>query len=113
MSVFSNAGNATLGEIIAHLEKLPRDRILERGFRRPHSYRGYYEDLAFEPIQFIGVGFMLDEARSALGKTFEGYKGGQYKMHEGTDCWLAEWGCTGVPIMLPGGRNQPYFLPEP
>lgn len=110
MSVWSNAGNATLGEIIKHLEGLPRDQSVAEGFGNPHSYRGYYEDLAFEPVENTTVGEMLDAAREALGQTFGGYKGGDYHMDEGTDCWLAEYGCTGVPIMLPDVQRT-YLLP--
>lgn len=49
MSTWSNAGNATLGEIIAYLKTFPPDRVIANGFTHAHSYRGYYEDLAFEP----------------------------------------------------------------
>jgi hypothetical protein len=38
-----------LGELIEALEKLPEDRVLPVGFDKPHSYRGYYNELAFEP----------------------------------------------------------------
>ena len=38
------------------------------------------------------VADMLACAKSALGKTFQGWKGGDYKMHEYTTCWLAERG---------------------
>lgn len=35
---------------------------------------------------------MLEHAKSALGATFTGYKGGEYTMNEYTDCWIAEYG---------------------
>jgi hypothetical protein len=46
---------------------------------------------------------MLADARSALGATFHGWKGGEYTMAEYTDCWLAVAGCTGEgigPVLL-------------
>ena len=112
MSAWSAAGNATLGEIITYLRTLPREQHVPHGFGEPQSYRGYYEDLAFEPVADTTVGAMLDAAESALGKTFTGYKGGEFKMTECTDCWLAEYGSSGVPIVLPDSELA-YRLPSP
>lgn len=109
MSAYSDNGNVTLGELIRYLELLPPDQPVDVGFGRPHSYRGYYEDLAFEPVANTTIGNMLAAARSALGATFEGYKGGDYVMGERTDCWLAEYGDTGVPIVL--HAPPAYVLP--
>lgn len=83
-----------LGELIEFLEQLPPDHIVEYGFGSPSSYRGYYEDVAFSPVESTTIGDMLDHAKSALGKTFTGYKGGSYKMTEYTDCWIAEYGTS-------------------
>lgn len=82
----------TLGELIEALEAEPKDKLVFHGFNNPHSYRGYYNDLAFEPAQDITVGEMLEAARSAVGKTFTGYKGGDFKMDTYTDVWLSEDG---------------------
>ena len=84
----------TLGELIRALEKEP-DRQLEVGFGNPHSYRGWYEQLAFEPMEDTTVAAMLREARGALGVTFTGWKGGEYQMSEHTDCHLAYMGRIG------------------
>ncbi len=66
----------------------------------PHSYRGYYSDLAFESDGFtITVKEFLTLCTEALGKTFEGYKGGDFIMTEDTPLWLASYGCTGSAIM--------------
>ena len=62
------------------------------GFGKAHSYRGFYEDVAFEPKENVTFGEMLVEARIALGKTFTGHKGGEYTMREYTDCWIAPYG---------------------
>ncbi len=88
-------GTATLGNLIARLEKEDPARVLPLGFTHAHSYRGYYEDLAFEPAENVTVGHMLAEARSAMGRTFTGYKGGEYQMSEWTTVWLAPYGETG------------------
>ena len=82
----------TLDELIHALEAEDPTAVLPLGFTNAHSYRGYYEQLAFEPTADVTVGEMLAAARSALGATFEGYKGGSYTMLGWTDCWLAEEG---------------------
>jgi len=93
----------TLGELIQFLEARDPERAVPLGFAKPHSYRGYYDDLAFEPAKNVTVRSMLACARDALDRTFTGYKGGEYKMGEYTDVWLAEYSHTGEgigPILL-------------
>jgi hypothetical protein len=84
----------TLGELIKQLEKQDQGRYVKRGFGQPHSYRGYYNEVAFEHASDISVASMLEHARSAIGPMFEGYKGGEYHYTPETQCWLAEYGCT-------------------
>ncbi|MFF0277805.1 SLOG family protein [Streptomyces sp. NPDC004330] len=78
-----------LGELIATLEAADPDLVLPDGFTHPHSYRDYYHERAFKPAGNVTVGDMLADARSALGTTYEGWKGGDYVMSEHTDCWLS------------------------
>jgi len=85
---------ATLGALIETLESLPQDAVIPDGFARPHSYRGVYEELAFEPQANTVVRDMLAEARGALGQVFDGWKGGEYKMYEWTPVHLANRGDT-------------------
>lgn len=77
----------TLGELIEFLEQ-PLDTNARRvfGFKAPHSYRGYCNELAFEPTTIVPIEFMLDEAKSAIGRNFEG--GG--RMTVDTLVWIAE-----------------------
>ncbi len=82
----------TLDELIAVLEAEDPDRVLPLGFSNPHSWRGVYSELAFEPTANVTVGQMLADARSARGATYEGWKGGDFTMSGHTDCWLAEEG---------------------
>ncbi len=96
-----------LKELIAALVKEDPSAILPRGFRNPHSYRGYYDRLAFEPAENISIGEMLECAESALGRTFQGYKGGDYVMGEYTEVYIAEYGCCGEEI---GPRLLSYML---
>ena len=88
----------TLSKLIEFLEKRNPNQIVEFGFGRPMSYRGDYSQLAFEPKRSVTIGEMLTHAKSALGKTFTGYKGGEYTMDDYTDCWLAEYGSCGETI---------------
>lgn len=88
----------SLGELIAALERENPDLRLPLGFGNPHSYRGYYEQLAFEPAENVTVRSMLADARGVLGQTLTGYKGGEYRMDEHTDVWLSRYGTTGETI---------------
>lgn len=84
----------SLGDLIERLEREDPDRVIPLGFANPHSYRGDYMDLAFEPVRDIPIADMLAAARFALGSTFEGYKGGSYTMAEHSSCWIAEYGTS-------------------
>lgn len=90
----------TLGEFIAALEALPAHLLLDWGIEHPHSYRGYYNDLAFEKVGPQTVAEALTVARSALGQTYQGWKGGGYTMTEWVDVYCATEGSVGSEIVL-------------
>lgn len=69
-----------LKDLIELLEKFPADMHVAEGFGNPHSWRGVYAELAFEPVDNTTVGEMLREARSAVGETYTGWKGGDFVM---------------------------------
>ncbi len=96
MSEYGYENGVTLGRLIKELKKIDADQIIEFGFYHPHSYRGYYDELAFEPKKNVTAGSMLACAESAVGKVYSGYKGGDYTMTELTDCWIANYGRCGV-----------------
>lgn len=88
-----------LGAVIARLKQEDPTKPVALGFANPHSYRGIYNDVAFELTLGTTVGEMLAAAESALGATFQGWKGGDYRMSEWTDAWLvAEEGECGESI---------------
>ena len=92
-----------LEELIEFLEKREPETVVPLGFDSPHSYRGYYDELAFEPRENTTVGAMLACAKQALRETYKGYKGGEYTMGEWTQCHLAPYGNTGEgigPVLL-------------
>lgn len=82
----------TLADLIARLERAPQDAVVRHGFRYPHSYRGDYAQLAFEPAEFVFVRDLLAHAQGALGATYRGYKGGDFRMEATTEVKLARWG---------------------
>jgi hypothetical protein len=103
----------TLGELIDYLQVLPQSALFHRGLVNPHSYRGYYEQLAFEPTDLMQTGMrLLEVARSAVNETYTGYKGGSFTMDHWTPVWVANSGHTGEELtqdMLDSWRvdNQP------
>lgn len=90
----------TLGQLIEELRKEPQDKVVKYGFDSPHSYRGIYAELAFEPAENVKVSDMLKDAEESLGKTFTGYKGGDFEMGDYTTIHLAEYGSCGEEITL-------------
>lgn len=89
----------TLGNLIAALEALPAGATIKY-IGEPHSYRGYYCDLAFEPRAGRRLAAdVLKECTDAMGKVFGGYKGGDFVMGARTPVWIAEYGCCGDKIM--------------
>lgn len=79
----------SLEDLIAELKKHDPNKRVKLGFCCPHSYRGSYECLAFEPYEDASVGAMLTLATSALGQIFYGYKGGEYRMGPWSRVYLA------------------------
>lgn len=65
------------------------------------SYRGYYDHLAVGWVapdhasERVTVPLLLSRLKSAIGETFDGYKGGSYRMSESTPLWVANWGDAG------------------
>jgi hypothetical protein len=89
----------TLGKFIERLKEL-RPEMYMQGLENPHSYRGYYCDLAFERTDKItSVKEVLELCQNAMGEIFHGWKGGEYAMNKNTLIWVSIEGCTGSKIM--------------
>ena len=84
-----------LQKLIDALAAADQTYVAPLGFGPPDSYRGNYICVAFEPAENVTVASMLAHAKSALGATFTGYKGGEFTMHEYTDCYIANYGTSG------------------
>jgi hypothetical protein len=65
------------------------------------SYRGFYEDLAVEPVEDgeRTVADFLKACEAAVGATYCGYKGGKYTMNANATVWVSRYGdATGTDI---------------
>lgn len=99
----------TLSSLIEKLERHHPDKVIKNGFTCPHSYRGDYNCVAFEPAENITVREMLCAAKSALGETFTGYNGGEYIMDNFSIVYIAKYGLTGDKV---GELLMSYLLGE-
>lgn len=88
----------TLKKLIAWLEAQDQELIVKDGFGSPHSDRGDYSELAFAPKQEAKIKDMLAYAKSAVGATFTGWKGGEYKMGLYVSVYIGEYGECGEEI---------------
>jgi hypothetical protein len=78
----------TLGELIAQLQALPESALDKRAamacgmcLHRPVSYRGYYEQMAWQATSYnVTAGEFLSACLEAVCKTMTGYKGGEFMM---------------------------------
>lgn len=99
----------TLGDLIQRLQQLPEDAKIY--FTEPHSYRGYYSDLSFEPSREpISPSQALNLCYSVRGSVLEGYKGGDFPMHDNVPVWIAYYGCTGMKLIDINGDGS--FITE-
>lgn len=100
------------------LEEQPRDKICKYGFNNPHSYRGYYDEVAFEPASDVSIQSMLDCVDDALTEEFEGWKGGIYEYDLSTNVHIAYKGiCSyeedeGIPLEIFHSIVNDYTINE-
>src|SRR3990167_2150596 len=96
-----SAQNLRLGDFIKILEERPQDQTISFDFcgfapKKFDSYRGYYEDLSLSPsdetYSKVKVADVLADAKAAMGKTFTGYKGGEFLMDADTLLWTSPYG---------------------
>lgn len=99
----------TLGKLIDVLESMDRNTPVNLG--HPNSYRGYYSDLALKPCDAT-VQDLLNECRSAMGRVFYGYKGGEFIMHQNTPVWVASWGSTGRKLIAVNPNGDYTTAPD-
>lgn len=97
----------TLGDLIDTLENMPATAMVRMDFGTipTHlcSWRGVYAELTLDseppagrygnrPVEPLTVSQLLLDVQSAVGKSFQGYKGGDFVMDRHTPVWADEWG---------------------
>lgn len=118
-STLANSDQMTLGEMILKLEPIvakQKDRIKEGSeeatvrfdFEYLHpkfldSWRGAYNELALgfeESGDEPTVTEFTQMLKAAIGKTFTGWKGGEFTMSEHTPVWVANPGNSGSTAVI-------------
>lgn len=95
-----NSEQLTLGELIEQLEKIPNKDLpvsFDGSGYYPSglsSWRWVYSELAIEYncIGKVSVYDVLEMLKGAIGKSYEGWKGGSYKMRLDSPLWVANHG---------------------
>lgn len=99
----------TLGEFIRALERQDPDEPVKYDFvhfgpTTLASYRGDYSELALGYNEcgrhYPKVKDLIAHCKDALGKTFTGWKGGDYDMDERTPLWVANPGESGSTAII-------------
>lgn len=95
-----NIENLTIGSALDILNKYDKNKVvpLGWGFGSSHSNRGDYSELGLEPKTNVTIGEMIEELSNSIGKTFTGWKGGEYTMHEDSNICLSYEGRRGTNI---------------
>lgn len=95
----------TLGEMIAKLDNIDQSYAIvidhiDHGEVIPTdlmSYRGYYRDLAInyeKDYREVSVNEFSNSLKEAIGKTYTGYKGGDFIMSKITPMWVDGYGSS-------------------
>ena len=108
-NTLANSDQLTLGELILKLEPIVKNQkdgeeaTVRYDFEylfptSIDSWRGSYNELAlnFETQgEEMKVSEFLNMLKECIGKTFTGYKGGDFTMHKGTPIWVANYSHSG------------------
>jgi len=86
--------NPTLGYVRDKLSNFQPTMVCNFGFKNPHSWRGIYMDVAFEPATNITVDEMLTAIDEACSRAFTGYKGGEFYFNLQTPIHISEVGTS-------------------
>lgn len=83
-----------LGDLKAVLRAIDEDVLLDFGFSDPHSYRGMYDCVSFEPSPSRPTKDLVQEVFKALQDTYTGWKGGEFNYTENTPVFFTYEGCV-------------------
>jgi hypothetical protein len=99
----------TLDDLLRFLDGLPSGSLVH-GFGEARSYRGFYDDVAFEDGPSVFASHLARTIRRyVLDQKFTGYKGGDYRMTAHTPVWMAEYGELGGGLVGFTRRDAGYF----
>jgi len=103
--IMKTSPQLTLGELILKMEVIENKNLpVVFDIEKYHpisidSWRGSYEELAFEYSDgenILIVRQLLKLLKGTVGRTLTGYKGGEYLMGKITPVWVANWSeCIG------------------
>ena len=113
----ANSDQLTLGSLIEKVSKIKQrgykcydgsepNVYYDFGYLFPNSidsWRGIYKELALNyktDGSPLPLSKFLSLLESSVGKTFYGYKGGEYTMDEDTPVWVANYGEAGNTAVL-------------
>lgn len=88
-----------LGDLLERLRSCDDPNALVP-YGEPHSYRGYYADLALEPLpEPIKVWELINQLSDVINTELTGYKGGEFLMGADTPVWISHYGNTGEALI--------------
>ena len=91
----------TVEEVIFHLKDALNDQgnvVLSIGLGKNMSYRGSYDEVAFEPQRNLTISECIQNVENCIDTTMFGYKGGEYECTKDTNANIAFYGSCGTPI---------------
>lgn len=66
--------------------------VFKEAFGNTHSYRGYYDEVAFERVSNVTLKQVKESVDAAFNNEFSGYKGGVYRYDSDTTAHLTYYG---------------------
>lgn len=100
-------GTTSIGALVAALEGCVQTATIQFDFcyTAPAdfaSYRGFYDHLAigWNTGDWPRVAEFLPRLEATIGREYEGWKGGEYTMRDGTPIWVANRGETGYTAIV-------------
>ena len=89
----------TIGKLLNSLDKYDKKTKMVGCSSDGDCYRGYYSDFALEPGKTTVGDLRNYLKKKVIGKTFYGYKGGDYLMDEDTPIHVASYSDVGRQIV--------------
>jgi hypothetical protein len=92
--------HARLGDILEYVGSMPPKTSFAVGLENPHSNRGDYSEVGFEAGPSMTAQELFEVLASTMGRSFRGWKGGDYIMVSDTKAHFSIAGETGTRLTL-------------